>query len=492
MLLKILRNSIFLLSGHVIAKVFSLISLIILARQLGVEGFGFYGRVMAYLTLFATIADAGMGTVTIRDVAQDRSRSHRYFTQIFLLRMLLTMIGYVCLVALGGFRQDQHYPLTFVVVCGLFLFPEAVRKLGISLLTAYEHIHFVAVVEVLSIFLRYLPFFTAIILGQSLRTAFGLLVITWGMIAVFSLVLSQRACLLHWVRSPVNFSEFRHILHEAYPFGILTLLSVIYFKIDILMLAEMQGDIAVGFYEGAYKFVEAPFFIPVSIVNVLLPVMARTFTTDQASYKNTYIHATRILAMGILPVVLLVSLLSRDVILLVLNESYLPSAPALSVVIWALFWMFVNAPVGNIIATSHSMHAFLPYAIGSVVFNIIMNAILIPRYSFFGACIATLLTEVLSFSFQLTFAQRILGSARQVLVLVGKILAAGGVAAALFYATEVWLPTLAGGLLVVGTYVVCVFLFRLVDANDRVLCRELFTLARAKLFAKSHYTESAR
>ncbi len=487
MSIKILRNSLFLLSGHVIAKLFSLVSLIILARRLGVEGFGFYGRVMAYLTLFATFADAGMGTVTIRDVAQDHNRSNRYFTQIFLLRMLFTLGSYACLTALGGFQQAQQYPFGFVVVCSLFLFPEAIRKLGISLLTAYEHIHLVAVIEVLSIFFRYLPFFLAILIGQSLQTAFLFLVLAWVIVAGISFVISKRACLLHWSRSPVNIPELRHILYESYPFGILTILSVIYFKIDILMLAEMQGNVAVGFYEGAYKFVEAPFFIPVSIVNVLLPVMSRTFTTDKASYKNAYIQATRILALGILPVVLLVTFFSRNIILLVLSDAYLPSAPALSVVIWALFLMFVNAPVGNVIATSHSMHAFLPYAIGTVVFNIVMNLLLIPHYSFLGACIATLLTEFLSCIIQLFFVHRVLGSgsARHVLTIVGRILAAGGVAAVMFRVMLPLLPAPVDGVLLLAVYVVCVFLFRLVDSNDWLLCLELFTMARAKISTKS-------
>lgn len=479
MLITILRNSAFLLSGQVIAKVFSLFSLIVLARHLGVEGFGFYGRMMAYLTLAATLADAGMGTVTIRDVAQDHRCGPRYCSQSFILRMLLTLPAYAALAVFGAAQPSPS--AAFFLVAGLFLFPEALRKLGISLLTAYEQIHLVAVVEVLSILLRYLPFFVVILFGLTVQAAFGLLVPAWLVIAALTTVFSLRACRLHWWPNAVNWPQFRHILYEAYPFGVLTLLSVVYFKIDILMLGGMQGDMAVGFYEGAYKFVEAPFFIPVSIVNVLLPVMSRTFTDDRDAYAKIYRHATRLLGIAILPVVLLVSFFSRDVILLVLNESYLPSAPALSVVIWALFWMFVNAPVGNLIATSRNMHAFLPYAFGSVVFNIVLNAILIPRYSFLGACIATLLTEMLAFGFQYRFAHRILGDVRPVLLIVAKLLAAGGAAAAAYYATAAWLPAWGGGMVLVGAYPLAVLLFRLVDAADVQLIRQLLEAVRAKL-----------
>ena len=107
----------------------------------------------------------------------------------------------------------------------------------------------------------------------------------------------QKICLKCW-SFPIHPPTLWHIVYESFPFGVFFVLSVIYFKADILMLAKMQGSTAVGFYEGAYKFIEASMFIPVSIINVLLPAMSRSFVIDKSSYSKLYIHSTRILAMG--------------------------------------------------------------------------------------------------------------------------------------------------------------------------------------------------
>ncbi|MBD3306098.1 oligosaccharide flippase family protein [candidate division KSB3 bacterium] len=480
MLFRILRNILSLLTSQFISKLFSLFCVIYLARELAVEQFGLYGVGMAYLTLFAALADGGMSTVTIRDVAQDHTRSDEYFAHVLVLRGLLTVGAYGLMLGLGSVWQSSDFPPAFIALCGVFLFPEAIRKLGVSMLSAYERMDLVAVLDVLSIVLRYLPFFGAIFLGQTLQIAFVLLAGVWmGVAGIWALV-TRKYCLTRW-KAPINPAQLWHILYESFPFGILFFLTIVYFKADIIMLSKMQGEIAVGFYEGAYKFIEASMFIPVSIVHVLLPVMSRTFVADKASYNKVFLHSTRILALSILPVCIGVSFFAQEIILLVYGEAYLPSAPALALLIWALFFIFLNAPVGNIISTSKMIHAFLPYAIGNMLANIGLNLLLIPHYSFLGASFTTLFTECTGFAIQLWFANRILGNAPEILGIVGRLLIAGAGTSGVFWMTRSLVLFPLNVLLALGVYLVLLLLLRVISQDDRRLVGELLRQARAKL-----------
>ena len=352
MVFRILQNILSLLTGHVVSKLISLVSVIFLARRFGVEGFGTFGTVMAYLTLFAIIADNGLGTVTIRDVAQDYTRSNEYFSLMLALRGILTIGSYILLLLLGWLLKPPGFSLAFIAVCGLMLFPEALRKIGISFLTAYERMEIVAIMDVFSIIFRYSPFFLAVFLGKSLHVAFILLPFFWIGVATVWLFVSRRCCLRFRLVS-LRKERLWGLVYESFPFGVFSILAIIYFKADILMLSKMQGTVAVGLYEGAYKFIEAAMFIPVSIVNVLLPVMSRSLTTGTSSYNKIYEHSIRIMGMGMLPIAIGVSFFAEDIILMVYRDSsYLPSASALALLIWALFFIFLNAPVGNVIATS--------------------------------------------------------------------------------------------------------------------------------------------
>lgn len=480
MLFRILRNVAALLTGQVLSKIFSLTCIIFLARRLGVEGFGAYGAIMAYLSLFTVFADNGLSTVTTREIAQDHACSLTYFSHTVVLRLGMTVWSYGIMLALGHFGGILHYPFLFIATCGLFLFPELFHKVGTSMLAGYERMDIIAGLELVSVIIRYVPFLLAIGLQRSLHWAFSLLVILWFGVAAIWLLVTKHYCLSSRF-APLRIKTFRNILYEAFPFGIYFVLSVIYFKADILMLSGMQGETAVGFYEGAYKFIEAAMFIPVSIVNVLLPAMSKSLKTDKNSYANLYVQSTRILAMGILPVVILISFFAKPIILLVYDASYLPSALALSLLIWSLFIIFLNAPVGNVIVTAKLMHRFLPFAVANTVLNIILNLFLIPRYSFLGAAFTTVLTECTGFVLQLWFAHRAIGNAVQVLEILGKLLIVGAVTSLMCYGLKSLVTLPLTLVLVMGTYFVCLLAVKLINAEDKNMCLEIFQLVKNKL-----------
>ena len=159
---------------------------------------------MAYLSLFAAVADGGMSTVTTREIAQDYTRSEEFFVHVFLLRMLLAGISYGMLIILGGLGETEDYSLLFIMSCGIFLFPETIRKLGISMLSAYERMDIVASLDVMAVVFRYVPFVAAILLGKTLQVAFVLFVFSWICVAGIWLGVTKHYCLTRW-QVPLNY-----------------------------------------------------------------------------------------------------------------------------------------------------------------------------------------------------------------------------------------------------------------------------------------------
>lgn len=51
---------------------------IFIARYLGDIGYGKYSFAVAFTALFSVLSDLGLSTLTIRDVAQDRSLANKY------------------------------------------------------------------------------------------------------------------------------------------------------------------------------------------------------------------------------------------------------------------------------------------------------------------------------------------------------------------------------------------------------------------------------
>ena len=69
--------------------VFFCFIIIIITRLLGVEDFGRFTFALSFVALFAILADLGLNTLTIREVAREKDKAAKYFTNGAFLKLLL-------------------------------------------------------------------------------------------------------------------------------------------------------------------------------------------------------------------------------------------------------------------------------------------------------------------------------------------------------------------------------------------------------------------
>ncbi|PKL71032.1 MAG: flippase, partial [Methanobacteriales archaeon HGW-Methanobacteriales-2] len=74
----IAKNSVVLLISQIIIFAFSFIITIFTARYLGTGGYGILSLATALTGIVGIIADAGLGTLIIRDISRDKSMTNKY------------------------------------------------------------------------------------------------------------------------------------------------------------------------------------------------------------------------------------------------------------------------------------------------------------------------------------------------------------------------------------------------------------------------------
>ena len=100
-----------------------------------------------------------------------------------------------------------------------------------------------------------------------------------------------------------------------------------------------------------------------------------------------------------LPIGIGAVVLADKIILLIYKEPFLASVPALQILIWTEVLLFVNYLMGYLLNSIDKQRLFTYTAAAAAGGNLLLNFILIPRYSIIGASIATVLTQVISFLF---------------------------------------------------------------------------------------------
>lgn len=388
------RNALWLLLSQGGVRLLSFVVGTLLARSLGVADFGTYTFVMTYTAYFGILADAGLGRYLIRDVARDRVAAGAYLSQITALRLALAAAAYVLMLLLAVATRSAPERLTLIAVAGTSLFTGAVAGAVASVFTAREEMHISALFTFLS------SMATALFVLAALAVGVGLL---GTVVAVtlanlpplgFLLTMWRRQGPLPAPRASLSF--WWRALRASYAYALLGVIGVVYFRIDALMLTWMRGPEANGIYQAAYRLLDAVTDAPGVIVAAMFPAIARLHRQSRAELRRAYLTVLMVLTLLGVPVMLALLLFADPVVRLLYGAEYAPSVTVLRLLAIALFLIFVDTANTMVLYSGDELGTVLILSLGTTAANVLLNLILIPRYSYNGAAVATIASTVLS------------------------------------------------------------------------------------------------
>lgn len=369
---------------------------IFMLRLLGPVNAGKYAFVVVLIGYFIVLTDFGLSTLTTREVAKSKDQANRYLSNSALLRLSLTGLSVPLFAAILGFYSWRSELSADTAWTGFLLLasivPSGLASALSSIFMANERMEYTAAVS---------------LVGNLLKLALGVLVLMLGFgivgLGIVSVVVSgSTAALLYYLfrrnffkpSLEVDFQFQRQMLMTSYPLMANNFLSSIFFRIDVMLLKPMQGDQAIGFYTTAYKFIDGLVIIPSLFTLAVFPVLARYAHAGGDALLRAYTLSLRALLLLGMPLTVGLCLLSERIILLFFGQDYAPAGLALLILIWFLPFSFVNSLTQYVlIAVNQQRFLTLAFVIGAT-FNIAANLVLIPIYSFQGAAVATVLSEI--------------------------------------------------------------------------------------------------
>ncbi len=389
---RVAKNTGVIIVGKIINGSIGLVIVIFLARYLGPSNFGIYSFIFAYLGFFVIITDFGIGLILIREISRDRAKADRFIGNAIIIKIILSLfaLGLACLII-----SFLHYPfntklLIYIASLGFLL---SFRSLYGLIFQVNLRMEYPLLVSVVMNLLRLVLFLYLIFLKAPLL--WFIIVVIFNIFPEFLLIrhLSRR-----FVRPKfeINLVIWKYLFKESWPLVLTAVFIMIYHRIDQLMLFQMKGDEAVGYYSAAVGLPEALAIFPSAFMTSVFPLMSRYFQTSRQSLVQAYTLSFKYMLMLIIPIAVGTTLLSSSLISLIYGESFLPSAPALSILIWSEVFVFYGLIHYEILISTNKQRVYFLFASIGAVVNVTLNLILIPRYGIVGASIATLISYILS------------------------------------------------------------------------------------------------
>ncbi len=204
----------------------------------------------------------------------------------------------------------------------------------------------------------------------------------------------------HWVywrkgmvsRWTFRFSIARLLFRHSWPILLTSGATLIYFKIDQMMLFSMVGSREAGIYSAAVRVSEIAYFFPVILTTALYPAITKLRKVDPVRYRQELTRAFSICMAFSYGVIGCAVLGSAWGVSLLYGADYQAAAPILVVhigsLIWVSHWMIASIYITNEGLTRHYL---LKDSIAALC-NVVLNLVLIPHWSGLGSAIATLVS----------------------------------------------------------------------------------------------------
>jgi O-antigen/teichoic acid export membrane protein len=172
-----------------------------------------------------------------------------------------------------------------------------------------------------------------------------------------------------------------------------TWLSLVYFKIDVVILRSFVGDAELGAYSAAFKIFEALTVLPSIVMAAAFSPLARAYSDPARRRRWEGSLVTLLLVLGGAVGALMFAASDRIVGAL-FGGAFLRAGQSLRWLSLGIPVMFLNAGLWHfLLARSLELRNLLLSAVLLVV-NVGINLVLIPRLRGPGAALATVITEV--------------------------------------------------------------------------------------------------
>jgi O-antigen/teichoic acid export membrane protein len=402
----IVWNSVWLTMGEVVSKGIMFLVTILLIRYLSPKEFGHFNIANSLAVTVGMVIDFGLSTMVTRDLAGNLIEAPKYLSNVLSLKLILGLFYLFIIIAIAffpGFEQYAQWTLVLLFLAifvwfqdltglfaALFMAEERMQKL---LYVQMVHYGGMAVSALVMIYfhLRLGGLVTGYVLSGSIGALLAIMLVIMGKVR-----LSLELDIPFLIR----------LLKRSLPlFGAIAM-TTIYTNADTLIIGRMLGPEAVGFYQGAYKFLFV--FQSVNLINTAFFPQLSIYIKSGNHLALSRLHRgiTLFTIFILLPAAFSAILLAKPIITLIYGEKMLPAIEPMKFLIGAGVVYFLRVYLGNIlIAQDRQKFMFAAVGVG-LLFNIFLNIFLIPVYGFVTGGVALVLSEITICGLMWIYTQR--------------------------------------------------------------------------------------
>jgi O-antigen/teichoic acid export membrane protein len=392
------RNIVIYFIGKLAPAFSSLIIIYLGLHYLGKSEFGKYNLIFSSATIVSTFAIGWIQQSMLRFNSGDFNTIDSQ-KQFAILTFIASFCGFICLLLIGFFYF--RLGIYDCLLVSLFTLVFCIFSVG---LTGYQSRLESARYAISESFYYLVSIIVALILILVYnKIEFRVLFISMLIAGSATIALFQGKSVTAYFKSNANRSKdfFRKTFNYGFPVAFWLLISGMFNVADRFIIKEFIGFKDLGVYSSVYDVIyKVCSFLCMPILLSIHPAITKAWNENDKRSAKKLVKKALILELVIFGIAILVFLFLSNFIFNVifgLNEEGLPSL-VFPILLSAMLWqmaLFIHKPLELMLLQRHMIVG----VIISLVANILLNVILIPKYGYIIAAYTTLLSTVIYISY---------------------------------------------------------------------------------------------
>jgi len=388
----IFKNTLWLTLGIAVSKFLKIVLIVYVARILGATEYGMLSFALAFVSIFIVFADLGLSNIIIREFAREKENEKEFYS-ILSLKILLTL-GALMAIFITSFSITSDIIIRKIIwILAMFSMVEWFSVIFYVFFQArqkMEYQSFAVIFESLAVTI--IGFFVILNYPSAQNLSYAYLGASLiGLIFVLFLFHFKFIPLkISWQRS-----VWRKFLLMAWPLALAGVFTTVYNYIDSIMMGSMGQITETGWYNAAYR-ITAVFSIPLGLIFAsFFPMVSKFFKESKEKLQKAWNYQMEIIILVTLPLMVGGIVLAPKIIDFVYGSGFTPAILAFQILIITAGISFFCTPLQYLLIAANQEKNFFWITSSAALVNIILNFILIPRFSLYGAAAATAITYIL-------------------------------------------------------------------------------------------------
>ena len=270
--------------GTSFQRAVSFFTALMIVRILGPDDYGKYTFVISIITITQVLWNFGLGALITRDVAKDEPLAGTYCGGAIILKGIMGVLILTMLIIILRILNYETVIIQSVAIFGAGILLSTITGIFTSIFSAFRRMDYSVRLSAI----RPVVLFLLVLWGT--KDGCGIIYIFFSYFAAISVTFLTAMTFLRKFIQPVftlQASFLFGLMRKGFPFLLISVVSIILFRIDQLMLSKMVTNQELGYYGSAYTLFEVIIsFFPMLVMSSSFPVLSNLHSKDNTAMAD--------------------------------------------------------------------------------------------------------------------------------------------------------------------------------------------------------------